>query len=236
MNIFEGLSLGDVLHEIGQVMKYPCMVILVGLMVVAVWQIGDLLMEIFTERRHRLRDVEGLLDKLHAGGASGLAETLNESQLPPTQKRMLKKLAQSNDLSKDARIALAQKFLSDEEARYERKTAVPELLAKLGPMFGLLGTLIPLGPGIIALSQGDTQTLSEAIGLAFDTTIVGLLAAAVGSIVSNVRTRWHDNYLTDFETVMEFTLENVGGYMPEEVETLEGGGEVKAFVHKEAAP
>lgn len=38
-------------------------------------------------------------------------------------------------------------------------------------MLGLLGTLIPLGPGIIALGQGDTQTLSTSLLTAFDTTI-----------------------------------------------------------------
>ena len=37
------------------------------------------------------------------------------------------------------------------------------MIAKLGPMFGLLGPLIPLGPGIVALGQGDTVTLSEYI-------------------------------------------------------------------------
>lgn len=53
------------------------------------------------------------------------------------------------------------------------------MIAKLGPMFGLLGTLIPLGPGIVALGQGDTVTLSESMNVAFDTTIAGVISAAV---------------------------------------------------------
>ncbi len=205
---FANLSLSEVLHELGQVMKIPCLIILLALLVVAVWQIGDLVMEALTERRHREKDVEGLLDRLHAAeDSAGRVQVLEESALPAGQKRMLKKLAEEGGLSEGERTALAQKFLGDEEGRYERRTAVTDLLAKLGPMFGLLGTLIPLGPGIVALGQGDTATLSNAIGLAFDTTIAGLLSAAVGSVVSNIRNRWYDGYLTDLETVMEYVLE-----------------------------
>lgn len=58
------------------------------------------------------------------------------------------------------------------------------MIAKLGPMFGLLGTLIPLGPGIVALGQGDTVTLSESMNVAFDTTIAGVISAAVASVIS----------------------------------------------------
>ena len=61
------------------------------------------------------------------------------------------------------------------------------MIAKLGPMFGLLGTLIPLGPGIVALGQGDTATLAGSLGVAFDTTIVGVISAAVACVISNVR-------------------------------------------------
>jgi biopolymer transport protein ExbB/TolQ len=203
-------SLSDGLHQLGQIMKVPCLVVLAVLIVVAVWQLGDLLMELITERRCRERDVEGLLERLHEGGGDQVEGILDQSRLPKSQKRMLRKLAQAKSLTHNERMALAQKFLEDEEGRYERRTAVPDLLAKLGPMFGLLGTLIPLGPGIVALGQGDTATLSSAIGLAFDTTICGLLAAAVGSVVSNVRTRWYDGAMADFEAVMEYVLEEAG--------------------------
>ena len=46
---------------------------------------------------------------------------------------------------------------------------------QLGPILGLLGTLIPLGPGLAALGSGDIVTLAEALTVAFDTTVTGLL-------------------------------------------------------------
>ena len=58
--------------------------------------------------------------------------------------------------------ALAQRLL-DEEAYYERATMLTDLTVKLGPVWATR-TLIPLGPGIVALGQGDTATLSASWG------------------------------------------------------------------------
>ena len=74
-------------------------------------------------------------------------------------------------------------------------------------MFGLMGTLIPLGPGLIALGQGDTKTLSSSLLIAFDTTVAGLISAAVSYIISSVRNRWYEEYMVNLETVMECILE-----------------------------
>lgn len=74
-------------------------------------------------------------------------------------------------------------------------------------MLGLMGTLIPLGPGIIALGQGDTYTLSTSLLMAFDTTVAGLACAAAALIISTIRKRWYRNYMSMLETLMECTLE-----------------------------
>ena len=81
------------------------------------------------------------------------------------------------------------------------------MLAKLGPMIGLLGTLIPLGPGIIALGQGDTLTLSQSLLTAFDTTIAGLIVAAAALIISGIRRGWYNGYMSVLETAMECVVE-----------------------------
>jgi biopolymer transport protein ExbB/TolQ len=104
------------------------------------------------------------------------------------------------------REALAVRLVQAERARYENITRVSDLLAKLGPMFGLLGTLIPLGPGIIALGRGDTYTLSLSLLTAFDTTIAGLIAAAA-FVISAVRKKWYSGYMQSLEMVMTCVLE-----------------------------
>ena len=48
--------LADVLHTIGQAMLTPCLIVLALLMIAALWQIGDVLVEWFKVRRtHKLK-------------------------------------------------------------------------------------------------------------------------------------------------------------------------------------
>ena len=70
-------------------------------------------------------------------------------------------------------------------------------------MLGLMGTLIPLGPGLAALGDGDVKILSTAMSVAFDTTVLGLLAGMTGFIISRLRKRWYDKALTIMEEQVE---------------------------------
>ena len=74
-----------------------------------------------------------------------------------------------------------------------------DLIARVGPMLGLMGTLIPLGPGLAALGQGELQTLASAVTVAFDTTVLGLLAGIAGFVMGRLRRRWYDNLLDEIE-------------------------------------
>ena len=76
-------------------------------------------------------------------------------------------------------------------------------------MFGLMGTLIPLGPGIVALGNGDTATLAASIGVAFNTTVAGLIVAAVCIIISKLRRNWYDDYIVALETAMTTLIEKI---------------------------
>ena len=64
-----------------------------------------------------------------------------------------------------------------------------DLLARSGPILGLMGTLIPLGPGLLALGEGDITVLSTALTVAFDTTVLGLVIGLLAYIVSRIRRR-----------------------------------------------
>ena len=107
----------------------------------------------------------------------------------------------------DTREALARQIISDEESRYNKITKFTDIIARVAPMFVLMGTLIPLGPGLIALAQGDTKTLSESLLIAFDTTVAGLISAAVAYVISGIRKGWYEKYMVGLETIMETILE-----------------------------
>lgn len=74
-----------------------------------------------------------------------------------------------------------------------------DFITRLAPMLGLMGTLIPLGPGLAALGDGDVKILSTAMSVAFDTTVLGLLAGMTGFVISRLRRRWYDKALSLME-------------------------------------
>ncbi|MEE2733145.1 MAG: MotA/TolQ/ExbB proton channel family protein [Pseudomonadota bacterium] len=74
-----------------------------------------------------------------------------------------------------------------------------DLLARCGPILGLMGTLIPLGPGLSALGSGDIEILATAMTVAFDTTVLGLLIGLVGYGLGRVRRRWYETCLQQLE-------------------------------------
>ncbi|MEM1114779.1 MAG: MotA/TolQ/ExbB proton channel family protein [Pseudomonadota bacterium] len=98
--------------------------------------------------------------------------------------------------------ALAEKrylldaFTQSELATFEQYAHVhlerSDLLARSGPSLGLMGTLIPLGPGLTALGAGNIDILATALTVAFDTTVVGLLIGLLAYGLSRIRRRWYE--------------------------------------------
>ena len=74
-----------------------------------------------------------------------------------------------------------------------------DILARIGPMLGLMGTLIPLGPGLAALGRGDVARLAQAVTVAFDTTVMGLLVGVLAFSTGRLRRRWYDTLLSQLE-------------------------------------
>lgn len=75
------------------------------------------------------------------------------------------------------------------------------LLTRIGPMLGLMGTLIPLGPALTGLAAGDIQTLSQNLVVAFATTVLGVLIGSLAYGLTVVRRGWYARDLSDLEFI-----------------------------------
>jgi biopolymer transport protein ExbB/TolQ len=95
----------------------------------------------------------------------------------------------------------AEKVLADFEMACEKDLAMVKTLAKIGPILGLMGTLIPMGPALVGLASGDMASLAQNMQVAFATTVVGLLVGAIGFFCNQIKTRWYASDLSDLEYV-----------------------------------
>lgn len=204
----EVFRLTDVLRAVSTSLEIPVVAILILLITGAVALLGWLIAEFMTERRHLKIELPKLLDEIHSG-TGPIQDTISGSGLLKSQKKALIELINHPQFNDTMREALAVRLIDQEQEKYDKVLKLSELVARLGPMLGLLGTLIPLGPGIIALGQGDTYTLSVSLLTAFDTTIGGLSAAAVATVVSTVRRSWYKEYISILEVLAQCVLETV---------------------------
>lgn len=184
-------TLSVILDEISRVLLLPCLAVLCLLALTAVLTCGAALGEFFLDKRYRPVDGTALLLALHRGGGKTLRATVENSGLRGRQKNCLYTLLDAAELPEREREVLADKLLADEEGLRRKTLDLTNLIVRLGPMAGLIGTLIPLGPGIVALGQGDTVTLSQSLEVAFNTTIVGVAASGAAYAVSVIRRHWY---------------------------------------------
>ena len=198
--------LGKVLHSMTSVLQIPVVIILILFIVAILVATGWIISEYMNEHKHMQVQLPKLLDEIRAG-EQPIEEIIETSGLLKTQKEALVEITKHSDFNDLMLESLAANLLEREQERYDAKLKPTDLLSKLGPMFGLLGTLIPLGPGIIALGQGDTMTLSQSLMTAFDTTIAGLIVAAIAIVISTIRRGWYNNYMSVLETVMDCVVE-----------------------------
>ncbi|MEA1943763.1 MAG: MotA/TolQ/ExbB proton channel family protein [Euryarchaeota archaeon] len=97
----------------------------------------------------------------------------------------------------------AEKLLQDYELRIAKELENPRLVARIGPMLGLMGTLIPMGPALIALSAGNIHELATNLVIAFATTVLGLLVGGVGYGIASVKKRWYSQDMSDMDYIVE---------------------------------
>ncbi len=107
----------------------------------------------------------------------------------------------------------------DNEA--EKDLALSRMLAKIGPVLGLIGTLISMSPALVGLSTGDISGMAYNMQVVFATTVVGLVVSAVGLVSLQFKQRW---YAKDANSLDYVARVFAAGAVPQG----EGGGHEEA--------
>ena len=204
------LSLKEMMHAISSGLLIPTIAVLLILLAFSLVELGGLMVEALTERRKMKADVPKLINALQGKSGAEIMPLIEESPLFKRQKKAIKELVDNQELPAASMQALARRLLAGEELNYLRITNRTDVITRLGPMLGLMATLIPLGPGLIALGEGDPQGLADALLTAFDATVTGLAAGGIAFTVSRIRKRWYEDYLSTLESLLESLMEVLG--------------------------
>ncbi|ADC47895.1 MotA/TolQ/ExbB proton channel family protein [Methanobrevibacter ruminantium M1] len=202
--------LTSALNVVSQSLQIPVIVFLLIFAVYAVITVGGLISEYSSRKKVPVKVIKDLIYAIsRSEDVTELENILKNARIPKNQKRVLINIARSGELKKDSREALAEKLIENEEDIIEKKLQKTDIVTKIGPTLGLMGTLIPMGPGLAALGSGDVTTLSNAIIVAFDTTVVGIGSGAVAYVVSKVRRRWYEQYLSNLDALSKAVLDRL---------------------------
>lgn len=99
------------------------------------------------------------------------------------------------------------KRIADFELACQKELERCQLLLRAGPMLGLVGTLVPMGPALVALAAGDMATMAVNMQVAFSTTIVGICVGAIGFVAQLVKKRWFNGDATTLHYLLELAAE-----------------------------
>ena len=203
-------TLSSFIHIVSESLLTPVMILLVVGLIVVILCIGGLINERISRKAISSEELESLVrDVSFSQSHSEIEKHIEESNLFDFQKNVLFKIANNHDIGSEARKALASELISAEETKLIKSTNKTDVLVRVGPILGLLGTLIPLGPGLAALGSGDIVTLAEALTVAFDTTVTGLVIGALAYLVSKFKKQWYESDLIVLETIAEAELETL---------------------------
>jgi len=184
MNLIDVLENG--LFALGQVLRFPVMALLWVCVGFTLYYVGYSLVEAVTRRREQAGF--NLKQWLQQGQVLG-ADAGRKTGLPVGLQRMLTALQQQNEKGALKHGGL-ENLVAEHEEKLRHALDGPRALVKLGPSLGLIGTLIPMGSSLAAMSSGNMQAMAGQMVVAFTTTIIGLATGTVAYALVALRQGW----------------------------------------------
>lgn len=202
--------LGNTFHTVSQMLLVPVMFVLLIFLFYAVISLGVIFYE-YKNRRQTKTDFEQMenmiLSIAYQKDPKKIIHEINSCKMSYRHRNILVKLVKTSHIGPESKEALARKIIENEENEAAKKLEKTDIIAKIGPAVGLMGTLIPLGPGLAALGAGDIQNLASHLIVAFDAAVLGMASAALGFTISKIRRRWYEEDISSLDTMAESVLE-----------------------------
>lgn len=208
LNIPGGEFLTGSLDVISQSLTIPVLVILLVIVIISIITLGGAIAEYTSRKKVPVGTIRDLIYDINAAeSVEDLKNVISKAKIPKAQKKVLTEIASSESLGEPSREALARKLFEFEEEKTMETLKKTDIITRIGPTLGLMGTLIPMGPGLAALGAGDINTLASSLTVAFNTTIVGIGSGALCYFIGKIRSFWYDRYLSDLDALIDAVLD-----------------------------
>ena len=184
--------ISNILYWISTGLLVPVIVILIFLFLRALVLVGT-----FFGQYLAIRKGSAQVRKALTGVTRDNAEDVLE-RLPKRDDLLVMRYVRLIIAARDSQ-AEVQRLMSEFEIATDQDLSTSRVLSKLGPMLGLMGTLIPMGPALAGLATGDIESMARNMQVAFATTVTGLVAAAIGYVTQQAKQRWYLQDMANLE-------------------------------------
>lgn len=193
-------TISQVLFWVANSLLIPDIIMLLLLFIRSLLLIGGIYNQYMAKRRNDSR-FNTLIRELTPEGIDGLRQTL-PARDNSLYMRYLRDLL-TNPPSPDYSDYLIAGF----ENEAEKDVVLSKLLTKIGPVLGLVGTLIAMSPALVGLSTGDIGGMAYNMQVVFATTVVGLVISGVGLVSLQLKQRWYAQEVNNLDYVSRKLIE-----------------------------
>ena len=193
--------ISKMLFGIANSLLIPDIILLIVFFIRALFLLGSTYNQFMVRRRNNRR-LAMTIKELHPSDIDALRNLLPEKH----DSLFTEYLA--DILEHPASEAYTDYLLTQYETEVAKDVNLSRLLTKLGPVLGLIGTLISMSPALVGLSTGDISGMAYNMQVVFSATVVGLVISAVGLFTQQLKTRWYAKDVNNLEFVSRIYAES----------------------------
>lgn len=197
-------------YQLSNAFFWPVAIALLALFAYALVDLGGLIVALFKRRNAAQTDIKALAQTLARRlGEGGVARHLLDGVTlsPALNQFWLRVEARLRELDTTEDIDLwLDETLRREELERTTQLDRSRAFVRIGPMLGLAGTIIPLGPALQSLLGGDMAGMVNHLVVGFGAVVCGLVLSGVAYYVTLVRERWARVDLKEMEDFCELLM------------------------------
>ena len=201
----------NVFYQLSLVFFWPVAIGLLGLFAVCLTDLGALFYQMWRRQREKATNLPAVAKSIARGlrgfrrGEPLVCEAVDMS---PALERFWGRLrTRLEQLGSDEHLDIwLEETLQHEEIHATSKLDRSRAFIRIGPMLGLAGTIIPLGPALQSLLTGDMAGMVSHLVVGFGAVVVGLMLSGLAYFITLVRERWTRVELKEMENLCELVL------------------------------